>query len=325
MTRPKVFDHLDAARHARSPLHADDRIWVDKNCYVDLWIELLHTLRLEPLAVMGFTHIVDFQRDHWTFYKPPHAELRALYGIDVQELNLWRPLQEHAVDLLSNDVLLCVESDAFWLPDTAGIDYRQNHVKTSIVMADLDTGNQTLGYFHNAGYYALNGDDYRGTLLLDPPKAGFRLPLFAEEIRIDRLSHLPVDELAARSYRELLLHHAWRPRDNPVRRFAQRFAEDLPALQERGLAHYHAWAFGSIRQLGSAFELAALQMEWLADQGHAAVRPAAAPFLQIAEGAKSLILKAARSVNSRRPLDADALFDRMAQGWDDGTRVLDNL
>ena len=48
--------------------------------------------------------------------------------------------------------------------------------------------------------------------------------------------------------------------DNPVDRFAERFKRELPVLKERGLAHYHAWAFTTVRQLGAAFELAAAHL-----------------------------------------------------------------
>src|SRR4029078_3742549 len=34
----KALD-LDVTRYARHALHADDRAWVEKNCYVDIWIE----------------------------------------------------------------------------------------------------------------------------------------------------------------------------------------------------------------------------------------------------------------------------------------------
>ena len=33
---------------------------------------------------------------------------------------------------------MSVEADAWWLPDTAGTDYRQQHTKTTIVLADID-------------------------------------------------------------------------------------------------------------------------------------------------------------------------------------------
>ena len=46
------------------------------------------------LAVMPFTLAVDWEGDQWTFFKPPHSDLRTLYGFDTQELNVWRPLVE---------------------------------------------------------------------------------------------------------------------------------------------------------------------------------------------------------------------------------------
>ena len=40
---------------ARHPIHGEDRVWAETNCYVDLWIELLHALGLRPLAALPFT------------------------------------------------------------------------------------------------------------------------------------------------------------------------------------------------------------------------------------------------------------------------------
>ena len=71
---------LDATRYARHALHADDRAWVEKNCYVDIWIETIHALGCEPLAVLPFVLALDFEGDQWTFFKPPHDELRDLYS-----------------------------------------------------------------------------------------------------------------------------------------------------------------------------------------------------------------------------------------------------
>jgi len=56
--------------------------------------------RLEPRAILPFTVAIDFEGDQWTFFKPPHDELRELYGLDVQEMNVWRPLLEHALEHL---------------------------------------------------------------------------------------------------------------------------------------------------------------------------------------------------------------------------------
>ncbi len=65
--------HLDAANYQRHALHAEDRAWVEKNCYIDIWIEVLHALGLDPLPVLPFTLTIDFETDQWTFFKPPHV------------------------------------------------------------------------------------------------------------------------------------------------------------------------------------------------------------------------------------------------------------
>src|SRR5258708_23278407 len=43
---------LDPAHYTRHDLHSPERIWTEKNCYVDIWIELVHALGLEPNAMM---------------------------------------------------------------------------------------------------------------------------------------------------------------------------------------------------------------------------------------------------------------------------------
>ncbi|HEV7554538.1 MAG TPA: DUF1839 family protein, partial [Kofleriaceae bacterium] len=119
-------------------LHAEDRAWVEKNCYVDIWIEVIHAIGCDPIAMLPFVTAIDFEGDQWTFYKPPHEQLRALYGLDVQELNCWRPLIEHAEEHLAAGKLISTEADAWWLPDTSGTDYRRQHTKSTIVLNDLD-------------------------------------------------------------------------------------------------------------------------------------------------------------------------------------------
>jgi hypothetical protein len=309
---------LDAASYRRHALHADDRAWVEKNCYVDVWIELVHALGCEPMAMLPFVVALDFEGDQWTFFKPPHDELRDLYGIDVQELNVWRPLVEHAAEHLTAGKLISTEADAWWLPDVAGTDYRRVHVKTTIILNELDLTARRLGYFHNASYHVLDGEDFDRTF--EPRE----LPLFAEFARIDRVVHRPLAELHAISGKLLARHLARRPAQNPVRRFAERFARDLPALQDRGLPHYHAWAFATVRQLGAAAELAALHLRWLAGGDGGQLAPAAAAYDAISASAKTLILKGARAVNSKKALDSAAIFDAMAAAWDTAIATLEN-
>jgi hypothetical protein len=322
--RIEVFPGLDAASYQPHPLHGEQAIWPEKNCYGDLWIELLHALRLEPRAMLPFTLAVDFEDDQWTFFKPPLEDLRDLYGIDVQEMSVWRPLADHAVEQLGAGKLICTEADAFWLPDTQATDYRRQHVKTTIVIANIDVAGQWLGYFHNAGYYELSGADFAGLFRIGAPADPTYMPLFAELVRVDRLEHRPQDELARKSLGLVRRYHARRPADNPFERFAQRIARDVADLQAGGLAHYHAWAFAGIRQAGSAFELSAQHLRWLGGLGHPLLLPAADRFDAIAQGSKALILKGARAVNSARPLDATALLADMARAWDEAMQTLED-
>jgi Domain of unknown function (DUF1839) len=310
---------LSAADYHRHMLHAEERIWVEKNCYIDIWIELLHALRLEPRAILPFAAAIDFEGDQWTFFKPPHTELYELYGIDVQELNVWRPLLEHALEHLQAGRLISTEADAFWLPDTSGTDYRRQHTKSTIVLAELDVANQRLGYFHNAGYFTLDGEDFARTFRVGAaPDPGF-MPLFAETVRLERRVQRPDAELAALSRALWKKHLARAPRTNPIVRFRERFEHDLSLLHERGLGFYHAWAFATTRQLGASFELLALNLRWLAAQGALSrVEEPIAAFESIAAGSKTFILKGARVVNAKRAFDGAQLFSEMAAAWDRG-------
>ncbi len=318
MSRVSVIAGLDPAAYTRNVLHTDACVWVEKNCYVDIWIEVLHALGLEPRAILPFTAVVDFEGDQWTFFKPPHDELRDFYGLDVTELNVWRPLIEHAAEHLAAGKLISTEADAFWLPDTSGTDYRRQHTKSTIVLNDLDLDNRRLGYFHNAGYYSLEGEDFVRTFRLDMPHDPAFMPLFAELVRSDRRVARPTAQLVESSLNAWRRHLAHRPAGNPVRRFEARFNNDLPAIQAAGLAHYHAWAFGTIRQLGAAFELSARNLRWLQDNGQSGFGSAIESFEQLSNANKTFILKGARAANSKRPFDGSALFTEMADAWSRG-------
>jgi hypothetical protein len=322
MSRINALPALDAASYSRSVLHAESCTWLEKNCYVDIWIEVVHALGCEPRAILPFTVAIDFEGDQWTFFKPPHDELRELYGIDVQELNVWRPLIEHAVEHLAAGRLISTESDAFWLPDTSGTDYRRQHTKSTIVLADIDVEKQRLGYFHNAGYFTLEGEDFVQTFRVGFPHDPTFMPLFAETVRFDRLVKRADADLLERSRALWRKHLARVPTTNPVMRFQQRFERDLPLLHERGLPHYHAWAFATTRQLGAAFELAASNLRWMQGLGEGGLDEAIAAFDVIAGSCKSFILKGARTVNSRKPFDGTAMFADMSASWDRGLAAL---
>ncbi len=326
MTRYCALPHIDAASYVRHSLHGEECDWVEKNCYVDLLIEVVHALGLEPYAMLPFILTVDFVGDQWTFFKPQHKELRYLYGLDIQEMSNWRPLLDHAVEHLSAQRLISVEVDSFWLPDTAATDYRQKHTKTTIALTEIDTQNYRLGYFHNAGYYELEGEDFRQIFRIDMPADPTYLPLYAELIHINQVKQLDDELLAQYSGNLLRQHIGLIPQSNPIKPFAERFERDLPAMHEHGLAYYHLWAFNNTRQMGAAFELAAAYLKWLTQYNKLDMTPAIESFQKISSANKSLILKIARSVNSSRPLDLSALFAEMADDWDRGMNcVVDKL
>jgi hypothetical protein len=318
MTRINALPHVDARQYSRSVLHAESCTWLEKNCYIDIWIEVLNALGLEPRAVLPFTVAIDFEGDQWTFFKPPHGELFDLYGIDVQELNVWRPLVEHAVEHLGAGRLISTEADAFWLPDTSGTDYQRQHTKTTIVIADIDVEARRLGYFHNAGFFTLEGEDFVQTFRIGFPHDPEFMPLFAEMVRTERLVKRPAAELAQMSRTSWRRHLARAPANNPIPRFQQRFERELSFIQAQGLAFYHAWAFATTRQLGASFELAASNLRWLQELGQQGLEDSIAAFDVIAANSKSFILKGARAVNARKAFDGAAMFADMAGAWDRG-------
>lgn len=305
-------------------LHGPDRIWSETNCYTDLWLGVLSALRLDPHACLAYTLAVDFLDDQWTFFKPSHDDLFTLYGIDVQEMNVWRPLIEHVLEHLSAGRLVITEADAWWLPDTAGTDYHQQHTKTTIVINEIDTLGERLGYFHNTGYFHLEGEDYRGLFRLDQPHDPNALPLLAEVVNLRGIVHRPPDTLRhiSRQIMEKYLERV--PTRHPVRRWTRRCELDLPELTSGGLPRYHAWAFSGTRQMGSAFELAALHLNWLAgsNAGTAPLLQAADSLRQLSVLAKAFILKGARAVLTGRPLNEGDLLDRMARHWSRGMQLL---
>ena len=129
---------LDPAAHRRHPIHAPDRQWAETNCYVDVWVELLHAWGFDPVAVLPVTLAIDFEGDQWTFFKVPHGDVCDLYGLDVQELAIWKPLVEHVVEQVELGRPVLVEMDSYHLPDTAGTAYRTEHVKSTIAVMAID-------------------------------------------------------------------------------------------------------------------------------------------------------------------------------------------
>jgi hypothetical protein len=321
LTRAAVFG-ISAGAYRRHELHARERAFVESNCYVDVVIELLHAAGLEPLACLGFCLELDFEGDQFRFFKQPPEDVRALYGVEIFELNLYRPLIDHALTQVARGNLVLAEVDSFYLPDTSATDYKRNHVKTTIGIERVDRDKKQLGYFHNAGYYTLDGADFDGLFMLEPAVPPTHLPPYVELVRYDRKRALGTAELAGAALRLLREHLARRPAINPISAFRVQLAHDLEWLFTEELATYHLYAFSCLRQLGASTELLALHLRWLEQNGGGAWSDAAAAFDTVAANAKTLILKLARAVNAKRQPDVAALLSGMEAGWDDGMRLV---
>ena len=311
---------LTAAGFTPHPLHAAERTWTETNCFVDVWIEVLHALGLDPVAAAAFTLSCDFEGDQWTFFKYPPEDLWALYGIDVAEMNVWLPVVDHVEEQLSLGRLCTVEGDAWFLPDTVGVSYGSDHVKTTIVPAAIDRARRSLGYFHNAGYYELAGDDFDGLFRLGAHGDPDALPPYVERIRLDRV-RIDDPDLVARVVGLTRDHLGRRPADNPVIRMARRLHDDLPWLATQDLEAFHLYSFGLCRQCGASTELAASFVDWLNRHDAPGTEPAAESFRAVAEGAKRLQFSMARVVRGR-DVDLDGVLGEMAEHWDAAMRVL---
>jgi hypothetical protein len=311
---------LDAATYQSHALHRGERAWLETNCYVDLWIEVLSAYGLDPHACLAFTLSSDFEGDQWLFFKPPTRSLWELYGVDIQELNIWRPLLSHVSEQLERGRLVLVEVDAFHLPDTAGVSYRRAHTKTTIAVESLDPEARQLGYFHNAGYFALGGEDF-GALFDAAPRPETLVP-YTEFARIERARALSGKALVERSRAELREHVERAPVENPVTRFGERFLSDLPWLTTQPAETFHAYAFATLRQCGACFELAASYLRWLGAGGVDDLSEAAAAFDNLAGQAKALQFKAARAALMKRPVDLAPALREMEQSWRTGMDCL---
>lgn len=303
------------------PLHSSARTWTETNCYVDLWVEVLHSLELDPVAAGAVTLSADFDGDQWTFLKHPPEDLFALYGVEVAELNVWRPLADHIADHLDRGRLLTLEVDSFWLPDTAGVSYRLQHTKTTIAVAEFAPTGRRLGYFHGAGFHHLQGDDLVGVLREQTgPDA---LAPYVEVVRLDRL-HRDPERLLAAARALTAAHLARRPADNPVVRLGDRMLADLPWLTEQGMETFHSYAFATCRQCGATAELAAEFCEWLGERTGGGLTEAVAGFRSAAETAKSLQFQLARAVRGRS-VDLAGTLEELAGSWARAVTVVAGL
>jgi hypothetical protein len=307
---------LDPQAYERHFLHGPDRDYAETNCYTDILIEFVHALGAEPLAMMGCALPVDFEGDQWTFFKPRPEDVEALYGIDIHEMQPYRPLPEQIAEQVEAGRTVIVELDSFHLPDTAATSYGNAHVKSSVVAEAIDREAETLRYFHGDGYFELRGEDYRGVFRLGREYPGDVLPPYTELVRLDAGPRLEGEELREAAREMLRAQVARRPSDNPFERFGAGLAAELPNLLAGDAQRYHDYAFATVRMVGSAFEVGASHVRWALGESGAA---AAERMGEIVAGCKTLSFKLAR----RREFDPAPAVEVLASAWAAGFAELD--
>ncbi len=306
---------LNPETYCRHRIHVQERDWAETNCYVDIWIELLHALGHEPVAAMPYTLAIDFEGDQWTFFKFPLADLYDLYGIDVQELAIWQPLVQHIEQQVALGKPVLVELDSYYLPDTAGTAYKMAHVKSTVAVIEIDVKRNHLGYFHGQGYYHLDGDDFIDVFRLRGEPDPAVLSPYVEIAKLRHVAKLDASQLLDVSLRLLTKQLKLLPANNPFHCFKEKFEEDLKWLMDENMDTFHQYSFTTFRQFGACYELAATYLEWLSRQGVADLVETRENIKSISETSKFYQFQLARAMSRKKPLDL-APIDAMAEHWD---------
>jgi hypothetical protein len=318
----KQVTALDPATYRRHLIHGEDRIWAETNCYTDVIIELVHSLGFEPLAAMPYTLAIDFEGDQWTFFKFAPGDLLSLYGLAIEELAPWRALVDHLETQVDMGRPVLVELDSYFLPDTAGSAYKLAHMKSTVAVNEIDVAARHLGYFHNQGYYHLEGQDFTDIFQLEGLVHERMLPPYIELVkRAPRFTPLRPEELVEASLGLLKRELKRVPPRCPFEPFKEAFARDMAWLMEAELSVFHAYSFATLRQYGACYELAASYLAWLKGNGVANLDASQEAFLQISQSTKAFQFQLARAMARKRPLDLAAL-DEMAHQWERGMNAL---
>lgn len=310
-----LFGH-DPATYRPHGIHSGSRNYIETNCFTDIVAELLHARGDEPLAAFGSFVRGDFENDQWTFFKPLAVDLELLFGMDIHEVQPYRPIPQQIAEVIAVGRTMTIELDAWYLPDTAATSYGTAHVKTGVIAEAIDVAGERFRYFHNASLYELSGHDFRGAFRVGGVWSDDVLPPYTELIRFDVGPTLRGDALRAAA-RTILAGHLERVvPGNPFDRFKERLGLDLPGLLAGDAALYHAFTFATFRMAGAGFELLASEAEWLlGDAGSGAI----AAMSRIVDGCKVLGFKLAR----RRAFDPTEAMDALSAAWAEAMESLD--
>jgi hypothetical protein len=309
-----VFADISAATYTRHRLHDPERDWPETNCYVDLWIEVIASLGGDPTAGLSFTVTQDFEGDQFTFFKFPPSDLEALFGASVQELAIFEDLVGHLETQVARGRLPLVEVDGYYLPDTRGVSYRSEHTKTTIGINRIDRSARTLDYFHNAGFFALAGDDFDGLFQRLPEQQG-RADALAPYVEFVKFAEPTAPATLQTCLRHLDHHMRNRPPRNPIAAYRAHFADDVARLSRADAAAFHRYAFNTLRQLGANHELLADHLAWLQAAGADGFDGASAAARKISAAAKLLQFQLLRAVTRRKAVSDQPIVE-MAELYD---------
>jgi hypothetical protein len=303
--------------HVSHALHQGERVWQETNCYVDLWIELLHGFGLDPRAALAFTVTQDFEGDQFTFFKFPLDDLDRLYGTQVQELAIYDSLEARVQAQTLRGHTVLVEVDGYYLPDTRSTSYRSEHPKTTIGIDFIDIAARRIGYFHNTGYHQLDGEDYDGVFRKLPhfaalPDLLFPYVEFAKQAR----PALEGAALAQASAELLRAHLQRRPLSNPISQWRAVFPTHLDTLLARDEAYFHLYSFNLMRQLGANFEFLSKYLLWLNTQGCELPEALPASAQKIASEAMVMQFRLVRAMARGRRDTCDDCFDVLEEAWE---------
>ena len=313
---------LKPESYSRHLIHGADRRWAETNCYMDVLIELIHSLGFEPIAALPITISVDFEFDQWTFFKFSHQDLLNLYGMEIQELNPWQDLAMHVQEQVENGRPVLVELDSFYLPDTAGSAYKIANVKSTVAVNEIDIEARHMGYFHGQGYYHLDGDDFEQVFQLDGKAHRRILPPYIELVKLrSKPGDLSAEETLRLSLDSLRRQLSILPVNNPFLSFRTRFESDLEWLKDEPIERFHDYSFATLRQYGACYELVETYIRWLIDSGEEDLQGGSDAFARISSTAKTFQFKLARSLARKKPLNLDPLSE-MAEDWQLGTEIL---
>ena len=289
-------------------LNDPGRTWPETNCYLDLWIGLLHLRGQDPRPLMGVAAGMAWEGDHFTFVKPGAGDLYDLAGIVLQEMALWDAMETQVATQLARGAVPLPEVDSIFLPDTPN--HGVAHGKTTIGIVGQDRDARTLDYVHSGGLHRLSAEDYAGVLGLAP----YQTVLFPYA-ELARLPAVAPDAEAQRRAARMVLRRAVRSRGpgNPVLAFEAALAGMLTGGLGRDV---HLLCFNTARQMGAAFGLLADHLVWLGHDG--------APAGRVSEQAKTVQFQLARAARRGR-VDAGlaAGLRELASLWSDAARAVD--